>query len=479
MEPNGDGSFEEKIKKNYQGILVIKNLASDFPSVPRFVSEYLIMGTVNKNGEISDENLIKIHDFIKNYRPDPKNYQVWKDKFIETNENKLLDIFNVQVDLSVSPPLRRCYVPFLQKESPIKIEDEIVENNPNLLREGIWGLGTIKQDAVKFGSFKTALVLNEFKPFELTHFSLNQYLNGFKNFNREEWIDLLINSIGLNPDFYDNLDQKLLLLCRLIPIVETNTNMIELGPKETGKSYLMENISPNVYNVQPSDVTMANLFYNATTKQIGLLGLKDTLIFDEIGDVPLKADSKKIPPKLRGYLSDGKFKKGDKEIYSKCSIVLMGNIKCNENLVPQTTKYIFAIEKAWRDSAMLDRFAGLIFGWELKKLTVTAYSQSYGFAGDYFHRVLSTLRDLPFRIKIEKRVDLRNGGEKASPRNHKAIFSITSGLLKLITPNENYSKEDLEMTLDLAIKLRTQLYDQLKYLDDEYKKEINLNYNFR
>ncbi|KKK46990.1 hypothetical protein LCGC14_3159720, partial [marine sediment metagenome] len=308
-------------------------------------------------------------EFINKNRPDPKEYEVWKDEFRKSNQNSLIDIFNVQVDLSTSPPLRKCRVPFLKKESPIQIKDEIVEKYENLLREGMWGLGKIKQTSQKPKNFKTNLSLNDFSPFELPHFSFQQYLEGFEHFNLSEWIDLLINTIGLNPEFYPNFEQKLLLLCRLIPIVEPNTNLIEFGPKETGKSFLMENISPNVYNVQPSDVTMATLFYNSNTKQMGLLGLKDVVVFDEICDVPLRPDSKKIPKKLRGFLSDGKFKKGDKEVYSKCSIFLMGNILCDKHLKPLNNRYILAFQKDWQDSAMLDRFSGLIYGWELKKLT--------------------------------------------------------------------------------------------------------------
>lgn len=468
--------YENKLKKNYSSIIVKKNLASSFPSVPRFVSEYLIMGIMNENGKISSKELKKISTFITKYRPDPKDYEVWKNEFYNSNENKLLDNYRVQIDLSTSPPTRKCIVPFLRKESPIQIKDEIVDNYENMLREGVWGLGIIKKTTERKSYFKTDLILNNFEPFELTHFSFNQYVQGYEKFSLSEWLNLLINTIGLNPEFYPDFNQKLLLLSRLIPIVEPNTNLIELGPKETGKSYLMENISPNVYNVQPSDVTLATLFYNIRIKQVGLLGIKDVIVFDEVIDVPLRYDSKEIPAKLRGFLSDGKFKKGNKEIYSRCSIFLMGNILCDENLKPLDNKYFLSLPEDWQDSAMLDRFSGFIHGWELKKLTNAAFSNNYGFAGDYFHRVLSKLRELPFKVKIENRIKLKNGSKEASPRNRRAVFSITSGLLKLIAPNEKYSIEELKIALDFAIKLRTQVYRQLKYIDEEYRKDINLNY---
>lgn len=471
--------IDDKIFSNFKGIIVRKNLASTFPSVPRFVSEFLIMGLIKEDKSISEGDLLNINKFITENRPDPKDYEVWKDKFSNSQENNLLDIFNVQIDLSYMPPLRKCIVPYLKEESPIRIKDDIVEQYEGLLREGMWGVGKINQISEKKAPFKSNLILNEFVPFELPHFSINQFLNGTNNLTLGEWINLLINTIGLNPDFYPDFEQKILLLCRLIPIVEFNTNLIELGPKETGKSYLMENISPNVYNIQPPDVTMASLFYNARTQEVGLLGLKDVIVFDEVCDVPLRQDSKMIPSKLRGFLSDGKYKRGDKEIFSRSSIFLMGNIKCDENLMPLDPKYLLSMKKEWHDSAMLDRFSGLIYGWELKKLTVEAISKSYGIAGDYFHKVLSYLRTQSFRIKLEKCVVIQNYGEPATTRNKKAVISITSGLLKLLFPNENYSKEDLEMILEIAIKLRTRLYNQIKYIDEEYRKSIDLNYIIR
>ncbi len=468
--------FEEKVKKYYKNIIVKKNIAGSFPSVPRFVSEFLIMGVIDDKGQVSNLNLRKISDFITKNRPDPKEYEVWKNEFIESKENQLIDIYQVQVDLSVSPPIRKCIIPFLKKESPIQIKDEIVENFENLLREGIWGIGTIKHLPSKSPYFKTNLVLEDFKPFQLTGFSFRHYVNGREHFTLDEWVDLLLTTLGLKPSFYTDFNQKILVLARLIPIIEYNTHMIELGPKETGKSYLMENISPNVYNIQPSDVTLATLFYDNRIKQMGLLGLKDVIVFDEFIDVPLRQDSKEIPSKLRSFLSDGKFKKGDKEVYSKCSIFLMGNISCDENLKPFNDKYILSFPKEWQDGAMLDRFSGLIYGWELKKLSTKAFSESYGFAADYFHRVLSELRKLPFRINIQKKVVIRNFEEATSTRTENGIISITSGILKILFPNEKYSKDDLRMAIDFAIKLRTNLYSQLKFIDMEYKKELNLNY---
>lgn len=469
--------LEKKVENYFSGITVKKNLARSFPSVPRFVSEFLIMGVIKEDGTVEEQDLQKIDKFISNYRPESKEYEVWKNKFVETNENKLIEIFRVEVDLSKNPPLRKCIIPFLKKESPIRIRDAIVENYEALLCEGLWGLGTIRHSSQKkTPDFKTNLELVEFTPFELTNFSFEQFLQGYEHFTLEERVDLLINTIGLNPNFYSNFYQKLLLLCRLVPIVERNTNIIELGPKETGKSFLMENISPNVYNIQPSEISPATLFYHGTTKQMGLLGLKDVLVFDEIGDVPLGSNSKDIPSKLRGFLSNGKFKKGDKVIYSNCSLYLMGNVKCDENLIPKSPRYILALDKYWHDSAMLDRFGGLIYGWKLKKLTADAISKSYGIAADFFHRILTELRKKSFRINIEKRVILKNFEKETTIRNRNAVFSITSGLLKLLYPNEKYTIEGLKLALDLAIKLRTQLYSQLKHLDDEYKKEINLNY---
>ncbi len=469
--------YNEKVLKNFKGIIVRKELGNKFNSVPRFVSEFLIMGLINEEGSISESDLLKVSNFIIKNRPDPKNYEIWKDKFSNSSENKLLDIFNVQVDLSYVPPLRKCIVPYLKDESPIMIEDEIVEKYEDLLKEGMWGVGEIKQIPEKISPFKSSLILKKFTPFELPHFSIKQYLNGFEDFALEERVDLIINTIGLNPDFYDSFQQKMLLLCRLIPIVESNTNLIELGPKETGKSYLMENISPNVYNIQPPDVTMASLFYNAKTQEVGLLGLKDVIVFDEVCDVSLRSDSKGIPSKLRGFLSDGKYKKGNKEVFSLSSIFLMGNIKCDENLQPLDKKYILSLKPEWHDSAMFDRFSGLIYGWDLKKLTSNAISKSYGFAGDYFHKVLSYLRNQSFRIKLENRVVIKNYENPASTRNRKTVISIASGLLKLLYPKEDYKDEDLRLVLDIAIKLRTQLYEQIKFIDEEYKKEILLNYD--
>src|SRR5256712_3513526 len=267
-----------------------------------------------------------------------------------------------------------------------------------LMTSGAWGTMVIEYDATyEIKSRKYPFYVREFTPLQYTRLDLDDYISKRPLFTEREWLDLLIQSIGFNPARFDHR-VKMLLLLRLVPFVEANYNLIELGPRETGKTYTFRNTSSRGFVVSGGKATPATLFYNKASRKLGVVGLKHVVFFDEIANTRFE-DAEASISVLKDYMQTGKFTRGDQEFSAPCSIVLGGNIDTDvENRAPaKHYRHLFAVlPQDLQDPAFLDRIHAYLPGWEIPKIKPENYATGYGVLTDYLAEIFADLRRLNY-----------------------------------------------------------------------------------
>jgi ATP-dependent Lon protease len=317
----------------------------------------------------------------------------------------------------------------------------------------------------------------------LATFNLSQFKEKRKNFSKEEWIDVLVRSIGIDPISQGiNERTKILLISRLIPLVESNFNLIELGPRMTGKSYVYKEITPYAILLSGGQASVPQLFINNTTKKIGLVGNWDTVAFDEVAGIHFK-DKEGIPI-LKDYMESGSFSRGSSgEMTGSASIVFNGNINQSIETLLKTSHLFSPLSDDIRnDTAFLDRINFFLPGWDVEKLSPGNFTNNFGFSMDYFSEMLTHLRKDNYSDVIE---DFFALGTHLRQRDSKSVKKTVSGLIKLINPDGNFTKEDLKEYLVIALEMRRRVKEQLKriggmefwdtnfsYIDKESREEV-------
>jgi len=349
----------------------------------------------------------------------------------------------------------------------VNIPETIVRQYPMLLSGGMWGTIDLTYDATeihnkKIRPFKVAA----FTPFQVSVINLDGFIEKRSEFSTEEWINILIDSCGLDPTMMDRR-QKLVYLCRCIPLVETNVNMVELAPRETGKTYLYRNISYYAHVLSGGKATPAQLFINLNTGKIGEVGTRDAVVFDEIANTDF-TDPKSFVSIMQGYMQDAKFSRGKKEILAFASLVFVGNLDVQGDLPHEKYYHLFEpLPDFMQVLAFLDRIHAYLPGWEIPKLRPDSYSKDYGFITDYFCEIMHELRRFDLLGSIRKRfelIDLANTDHGVSGRDQRAVMKTTSGLLKLLYPDGQISDDDLEEILIISCELRQRVRDQLHFI---------------
>ncbi|NWJ98312.1 MAG: BREX system Lon protease-like protein BrxL [Chloroflexi bacterium] len=359
-------------------------------------------------------------------------------------------------------------------ENFVNIPESIVRQYPMLLSGGMWGTIDLTYDETEIHSKKIRpFKITAFTPFQVSVINLDEYLTKRAEFSTEEWIDMLINSCGLNPALL-NPRQKLLYLCRCLPLVENNYNMVELAPRETGKTYLYRNISYYSHVLSGGKATPAQLFVNLNTGKIGEVGTRDAVVFDEIANTDF-SDPKAFVSIMQGYMQDAKFSRGKKELLAFASLVFVGNLDVQGNLPHEKYYHLFEpLPDFLQVIAFLDRLHSYLPGWELPKLRPNSYSKDYGFIADYFCEIMHELRRIDPLGELRPRfelVDLANTPQGLSGRDQRAILKTASGLLKLLYPHGKITDEELETILLLACEMRQRVRNQLHLLaPGEYDK---------
>lgn len=452
-----------KLRYYYPGYVVDKGVANmqDIRRVPKFVSEHLLAKIQGSDEKTFNETLTRIIELINTFYPEAKDKDAILDKVILKGESqKIID--EIKVDIDENHEIRRAILPSLNLQH-VMISDSVVEANPQLLSTGIWGLATIRctEPLQEKGTKLTLPVLIEkFIPFHVSDIHLKEFITARENLTTEEWIDVLINTMGLNPEPYTKR-QKLLLVTRFIPLVENNTNVMEFGPKATGKTYFYRNMSFYTRILSGGKITPAQLFYHIPKRTVGEIGLRDCIVFDEISKLKFSQPSGMMG-KLKDYMVDGYFERGPKKGASLCSLVFMGNI----DIRPSESGYIPIEDINYRlpdfmrnDSAFLDRVHGIIPGWEIAKIQKSDVylSRNYGFSVDFFSEILHELRKVDFTPMMRSLVTLKN----VTIRDEIGIYRLAAGVTKVLFLNRKFSYNDLNMVIDIAVEYRQKIVDLL------------------
>jgi len=455
-----------KVKRYFGDYAVDKRLAYELElaKLPRYVAEYLISEFAGSGGDWE----AKLREFVRKHYYEPEEKEVVKHRLVVDGMVKLMDELRVVVDVESGIHLGVIQALDIWAEVPV----DIVERNRATLTTGMWGLITLKRtESVKDFGGATGVMVIDFYPFQSPDIDPGILEEARPHFTLDEWIEVLINTIGLDPSVHSPR-QRIVLLSRLIPIVEGNVNMAEFGPRQTGKTYLYRNVSNYVRIISGGTISPAALFYNLRTRVPGELAVKDSVVFDEVSKVRFP-NPDEMMGKLKDYMESGVFERGDKKVTSDASLVFMGNIAVEmspEGYVP-VEDLTYVLPQPMRDSAFIDRIHGLVPGWELPKISQTRYhlSKGYGIASDYFAEVLHFMRKESLASLVSQHVEF---SKNFKIRDEKSVRRVASGLLKLLFPDKSFSKEELRRVIEVAVEYRQRIRDWLHKIDPgEFPRE--------
>jgi len=353
----------------------------------------------------------------------------------------------------------------------VHIPEPLIHKFDRLLLGGIWAQVDLKHEYDEEARGKRSpFWIETITPIQLASFNLDDYRRGRCEFSTDEWIDLLIRSVGLEPGQFSRR-LKLLLLCRLIPLCEPNFNLVELGPRGTGKSYVFQEISPYTI-LLTGPTTVANLFFNMATGKIGLVGLWDSVAFDEVAD--LQKMPKEVVTTLKTYCESGTFARGKEAMSGSASLAMFGNTNQPTEVMVKSSHLFIAMPEVIRnDMAFLDRVHFYLPGWEVPKMHTDFFTDHYGFVVDYLAEALRELRKQNYTESLDRFFDL---GNHLNARDAKAVRKATSALIKILHPQGEVSKEDLREIVELALECRRRVKEQLKKMGSFEYHQTSFSY---
>ena len=464
-------NYEQKAKDYYGEVVINKGLMGKAGfgarAIPVYVGEWIISQFMDGD-ELTEDGRSEIVNTISKYLPQKADKNMLLNRLMEQEEVRILDDFRVNVNLSRNIHELGC--PLLDINNGM-VQKNIIDENPMLLKTGMWGLGTLRYvppdgDEVKKGQ----IWMVDFKAFQTPGVDLDYYRDSRKHFTTEEWIDLLVSSCQFNPETH-HLSQKLLLLSRIIPLVEPRVNMTELAPKGTGKSFVFDNISRYAAVIPGGKISAPALFFNSNTKQIGLIPRYDVVVVDEIQKIQTDASGEAMAA-LKMYLESGRYRRTTGDLgTSESGFVMLGNITLAMNRLPlyESDGIFKELPSALQESAFIDRIHGLIEGWFMPRVSKKTPSKSLGFKGDFFSEILHELRvDLRYAEYVSQNLHLPQCDDM---RDTKAISRLAEGYLKLIFPDlDNVTEEEfLLYCVNPAVRMRQQIRDELSKIDQEFK----------
>ena len=463
-------SFECKAKDYYGEVVINKGLISKAGfgarAIPVYVGEWIISQFMDGE-ELTDDGRIEIVNVISKYLPQKADKNTILNRLMEQEEVKILDDFRVTVNLEHNA--HNLSIPLLDINNGM-VQKDIIDNNPMLLKTGMWGLGTLRYVPPDGEDVKRGQIwMVDFKAFQTPGVDLDYFRDSRKHFETDEWIDLLVSSCQFNPEVH-RLSQKLLLLSRVIPLVEPRVNIAELAPKGTGKSFVFDNISRYAAVIPGGKLSAPALFFNSNTKQIGLIPRYDVVVVDEIQKIQTDASGEAMAA-LKMYLESGRYRRATGDMgTSESGFVMLGNIKLGINRLPlyESDGIFKELPTALQESAFIDRIHGLIEGWFMPRVSKNTPSKTLGFKGDFFSEVLHELRvDLRYADYVSQSLHLPQCDDM---RDNKAIARLVEGYLKLLFPDLELSEEDFILyCVNPAVRMRQQIRDELSKIDQEFK----------
>jgi ATP-dependent Lon protease len=462
--------LDQKINEHFAGLVVRKDLVKTVKGnaiVPTYVLEYLLGQYCATSDEASIQSGIEtVKEILRKHYVHRNEANLIKSTIREQGRHKVID--KVSVVLNEKTDAYEATFANLSLKQ-VLIDADTVKRHPKLLVSGVWCIADIEYQYTEDRRL-VPWILESLKPIQLSHFDFDHYLEMRRQFSTDEWIDLLLQTIGFNPEMF-GLRNKLLQLMRLVPYCERNYNLIELGPKGTGKSHIYSEFSPHGILISGGEVTVPKLFVNNSTGKIGLVGYWDTVAFDEFAGKKKRAN-KALVDILKNYMANKSFSRGVETIGAEASMVFVGNTSHNVPYMLMHSDLFEDLPEQFYDSAFLDRIHFYIPGWEVEIIRGEMFSDGYGFVVDYLAEILRTLRNYDFSQKYDQQFQLLSD---ISTRDRDGINKTFSGLMKILFPHDEASEEEIEMMLRFATEGRKRVKDQLLRIDPTYAK-VNFVY---
>lgn len=455
--------LDKKINNHFAGRVVRKDLVKTVKGnaiVPSYVLEYLLGQYCATDDEASIESGIEtVKEILRKHYVHRNEAKLIQSNIKEKGRYKIID--RVSVALNDKKDAYQASFANLGVKQVI-VDSATVKKHPKLLVGGVWCICEIEYFFSE-DSDTSPWILTDLKPIQLSHFDYEEYLDARKAFTTDEWIDLLIQSIGFNPEYLGRRN-KLIQLQRLIPFVERNYNLIELGPKGTGKSHIFSEFSPHGILISGGEVTVPKLFVNNSTGNIGLVGYWDVVAFDEFAGKGKRVD-KALVDIMKNYMANKTFSRGIETLGAEASIVLVGNTKHNVPYMLKNSDFFEELPDKYYDPAFIDRIHNYLPGWEVDVIRGEMFTDGYGFVVDYIAEILKHLRSDDFSDRYKAHFDLSSD---ISTRDRDGVNKTFSGLMKIIFPHGDASSDEVEDILKIAIEGRKRVKDQLLRIDDTF-----------
>ena len=465
--------IKEKLRQTFDGKIVRKDLTKKIKegaNVPVYVLEFLLgQYCCSDDDEVIEKGVQTVKRILADNFVRPDEAQKILARLRSNGSHTVIDMITVKLDIRRN----RFFAEFSNLGlSDVPIDDEYPEQYDRLLCGGIWCIVQLdyeyNEEDKKNGY---PIQIRKLTPIQMPHVDIAELKAGRKNFTKDEWIDILLRSSGMEPDEL-SYREKWLLITRMIPLVENNFNLCELGPRSTGKSHLYKEISPNSILISGGQTTVANLFYNMGRKTVGLVGLWDCVAFDEVAGIRFKdKDGVQI---MKDYMASGSFARGKEEKAASASMVFVGNINQSVDVLLKTSSLFdpFPPEMG-TDTAFLDRMHCYLPGWEIQKFRPEHFTNDYGFITDYLSEFIRELRKEQYGDALDHYFRL---GKNLNQRDTIAVRRMVDGYLKLVYPDGQFSKDDLEEVLKLALEMRRRVKEQLKKLGGMEFYDVNFSY---
>ena len=472
MQPDKhtDPELDNLLTRHFAGKVVRKDLTKlikEGANVPVYVLEYLLgMYCASEDPDVIQIGLENVKRILTDNYVRPDEAEKIKSKIREAGSYKVIDKVTVKLNEK-----RDSYEALLSNlgVKNADMPDSHVREFEKLLVGGIWCIISIRYHFEENQKGSPFLV-TDLKPIQMPNMDLNDLFEGRKQFTQNQWIDALIRSTGMEPTCFKER-VKWHLLARMIPLVENNYNLCELGPRGTGKSHIYKEISPNSILVSGGQTTVANLFYNMGARKVGLVGLWDVVAFDEVAGISFKDhDGVQI---MKDYMASGSFSRGRESINANASMVFVGNINQSVESLVKNSHLLAPFPAAMIDSAFFDRFHAYVPGWEIPKMRPEFFTNQYGMIVDYLAEYLREMRKRSFSDAIDKWFRL---GNNLNQRDTIAVRRTVSGLLKLVCPHGEYDKEAVRQCLEYALESRRRVKEQLKKIGGMEFYDVHFSY---
>ena len=470
MESANDKELDQLLNEHFAGRVVRKDLTKlikEGANVPVYVLEYLLgMYCASDDPEIIEQGLRNVKTVLAENYVRPDEAEKVKSLVRERGSYKVIDRVTVKLN-ERKDKYEASFSNLGIKDA--EISAGIVKEYEKLLVGGIWVIATLSY-YFEEGQTSSPFGVSLLKPIQMPNMNMDELFSGRAALTTDQWRESLIRSIGMEPASLKE-DVQWHLLARMVPFVENNYNVCELGPRGTGKSHIYKECSPNSILVSGGQTTVANLFYNMSSRRIGLVGLWDVVAFDEVAGISFKdKDGVQI---MKDYMASGSFARGREQMEASASMVFVGNINQSVESLVKTSHLLAPFPEAMIDSAFFDRFHAYIPGWEIPKMRPEFFTNRYGLIVDYLAEFFREMRKRSFTDAIEKYFKL---GNNLNQRDVIAVRKTVSGLMKLLYPHGQFNKEDVRQCLEYALQVRRRVKEQLKKIGGMEFYDVHFSY---